>query len=218
MRAIRELGDAALGELSRLFDRLYSRDGWPSISLERLLGALLLRAVFTARSERQLMEQLEDNLLFRWFVGLSVDDAVWDATVFCKNRDWSLDGDIAKKFFVAALNLLQARRLLSSQHFSVDGTRSEAWASIELRTQGRRQCAAAERPGRSAAGATPSATSMARKRRNDTHSSTTDPDSRLFRKGAGKEAKLCHMGHLMTENRTASSRRRCAIDRGERHG
>ena len=127
LRAIRELVDAALGELSRSFDRLYSRDGRPSIPPERLLRALLLQAFFTVRSERQLMEQLDYNLLFRWFVGLSADDAVWDATVFCKNRDRLLDGDIASKFFVAVLNLPQVRRLLSSEHFSVDGTLIEAW-------------------------------------------------------------------------------------------
>ena len=131
MRAIRELVDAALAELSRSFDRLYSRDGRPSIPPERLLRALLLQAFYTVRSERQLMEQLDYNLLFRWFVGLSADDAVWDATVFCKNRDRLLDGDIANKFFVAVLNLPQVRKLLSSEHFSVDGTLIEAWASMK---------------------------------------------------------------------------------------
>jgi len=146
LRAIRELVDAALQELSRSFDRLYSRDGRPSIPPERLLRALLLQAFYTVRSERQLMEQLDYNLLFRWFVGLSADDAVWDATVFCKNRDRLLNGDIANKFFVAVLNLPQVRTLLSSEHFSVDGT---------LMSRRRKMEAAA-------AGATPSATSMAR--------------------------------------------------------
>ena len=129
LRAIRELTDAALRELSRDFGKLYARDGRPSIPPERLLRALLLQAFFTVRSERQLMEQLDYNLLFRWFVGLSIDDPVWDATVFCKNRDRLLNGDIAAKFFASVLNLPQVRNLLSSEHFSVDGTLIEAWAS-----------------------------------------------------------------------------------------
>ena len=128
LRAIRELVDEALTGLSRDFDKLYSRDGRPSIPPERLLRALLLQAFYTVRSERQLMEQLDYNLLFRWFVGLSSDDPVWDATVFCKNRDRLLDGDIAAKFFASVLNLPHVRKLLSSEHFSVDGTLIEAWA------------------------------------------------------------------------------------------
>ena len=199
LRPIRELADAALSALSRDFDKLYSRDGRPSIPPERLLRALLLQAFFTVRSERQLMEQLDYNLLFRWFVGLSADDPVWDATVFCKNRDRLLNGDIAVKFFTGILNLPQVRKLLSSEHFSVDGTLIEAWASMKSfvpkdggdppsgKDDGRSRNAERDFHGE--------------KRKNDTHSSTTDPDARLFRKGAGKEAKLCHMGHLMMENR-----------------
>ena len=199
LRAIRELVDAGLRELSRAFDRLYAREGRPSIPPERLLRALLLQALYTVRSERQLMEQLDYNLLFRWFVGLSADDPVWDATVFCKNRDRLLDGDIAAKFFASVLHLPQVRKLLSSEHFSVDGTLIEAWASMKSFVprddsdppsgQGRGRGRNAER------------NFHGEKRRNDTHFSTTDPDARLFRKGAGKEAKLCHMGHLMMENR-----------------
>ncbi len=202
LRAIRELIDAALNELSRDFGKLYARDGRPSIPPERLLRALLLQAFYTVRSERQLMEQLDYNLLFRWFVGLSIDDPVWNATVFCKNRDRLLDGDIATKFFASVLNLPQVRKLLSSEHFSVDGTLIEAWASMKSFVP------------KDGGGDPPSGTSGGRsggrnaerdfhgeKRKNDTHASTTDPDARLFRKGAGKEAKLCHMGHLMTENR-----------------
>ena len=131
LRAIRELVDAALKDLSRSFDLLYAREGRPSIPPERLLRALLLQAFYTVRSERQLMEQLDYNLLFRWFVGLSADDSVWDATVFCKNRDRLLDGDIAAKFFASVLNLPQVSRLLSGEHFSVDGTLIEAWASMK---------------------------------------------------------------------------------------
>jgi transposase len=122
LRAIRALAGEALRGLSREFDRLYPRDGRLSIPPERLLRALLLQAFYTVRSERQLMEQLDYNLLFRWFVGLSADDRVWDATVFCKNRDRLLAGDIAAKFFDSVLNLPQVRTLLSSEHFSVDGT------------------------------------------------------------------------------------------------
>jgi transposase len=160
LRAIRELVDAALRDLSRSFDRLYSCDGRPSIPPERLLRALLLQAFYTVRSERQLMEQLDYNLLFRWFVGLSADDAVWDATVFCKNRDRLLDGDIAARFFVAVLNLPQVRKLLSSEHFSVDGTLIEAWASMKSFVP--KQDGNPPSPRDGAAGATPSAASMAR--------------------------------------------------------
>jgi transposase len=199
LRAIRELVDAALKDLSRSFDRLYSREGRPSIPPERLLRALLLQAFYTVRSERQLMEQLDYNLLFRWFVGLSADDSVWDATVFCKNRDRLLDGDIAAKFFTSVLNLPQVSKLLSSEHFSVDGTLIEAWASMKSfvpKDDDGKPPADKGGGGRNA-----ERNFHGQKRKNDTHSSTTDPDARLFRKGAGKEAKLCHMGHLMTENR-----------------
>ena len=165
LRAIRELIDEALRELSRDFNKLYARDGRPSIPPERLLRALLLQAFYTVRSERQLMEQLDYNLLFRWFVGLSADDPVWDATVFCKNRDRLLDGDIAAKFFASVLNLPQVRKLLSSEHFSVDGTLIEAWASMKsfVPKDGRRS-ALGQRP-TAAVGAMPSATSMARSAR-----------------------------------------------------
>jgi len=198
LRAIREIVDEALRKLSPAFSRLYAREGRPSIPPERLLRALLLQAFYTVRSERQLMEQLNYNLLFRWFVGLSTDDPVWDATVFCKNRDRLLDGDIARKFMTAVLNLPQVRQLLSNEHFSVDGTLIEAWASMKSfvpkdggspPASGTRRNAERDFHGQ--------------KRKNDTHSSTTDPDARLFRKGAGKEAKLCHMGHVMMENRNA---------------
>jgi transposase len=196
LRAIRELIDTALRDLSPTFDKLYARDGRPSIPPERLLRALLLQAFYTVRSERQLMEQLDYNLLFRWFVGLSADDPVWDATVFCKNRDRLLDGDVAAKFFASVLNLPQVRSLLSSEHFSVDGTLIEAWASMKsfVPKDG-------GKPPRSGGGRNAERNFRGEKRTNDTHSSTTDPDARLFRKGAGKEAKLCHMGHVMTENR-----------------
>jgi transposase len=193
---MRELVDAALKDLRRALGKLYARNGRPSIPPERLLRALLLQAFYTVRSERQLMEQLNYNLLFRWFVGLSADDPVWDATVFCKNRDRLLDGDIAAKFFAAVLNQPRVRTLLSSEHFSVDGTLIEAWASMKSFVP-----KGAPPPEDQGGGRNAERDFHGEKRRNDTHASTTDPDARLFRKGAGKEAKLCHMGHLMMENR-----------------
>jgi len=201
LRAIRALVDEALGQLSRSFARLYARDGRPSIPPERLLRALLLQAFFTVRSERQLMEQLDYNLLFRWFVGLSMDEAVWDATVFCKNRDRLLDGDIACKFMAGVLSLPQVRKLLSSEHFSVDGTLIEAWASMKSFVP--KGAPSDQDPGTSGGGQGRNAERdfHGEKRSNETHASTTDPDARLFRKGKGKEAKLCHMGHIFTENR-----------------
>jgi transposase len=204
LRAIRTLVDAVLRELSGAFKRLYSRDGRPSIPPERLLRALLLQAFYTIRSERQLMEQLEYNLLFRWFVGLSMDDAVWDATVFSKNRDRLLKGDIACRFMTGVLNLPAVRKLLSGEHFSVDGTLIEAWASMKSFVPKNPSSNEDQDKG---GGAPPAGGRNAardfhgEKRSNETHASTTDPDARLFRKGAGKEAKLCHMGHLLMENR-----------------
>jgi transposase len=196
LRAIRALVDAVLVELSPAFSELYARVGRPSVPPEHLLRALLLQAFYTVRSERLLMEQLEYNLLFRWFVGLSMDDAVWDATVFCKNRDRLLDGDIARRFMAALLGRPEVRKLLSDEHFSVDGTLIEAWASMK-----------SFRP-KDGSGAPPAGHGRnaerdfhGEKRSNETHASTTDPDARLFRKGAGKEAKLCFLGEAMTENR-----------------
>jgi transposase len=200
LRAIRAVVDAVLAELSPSFEALYARVGRPSVPPERLLRALLLQAFYTVRSERLLMEQLDYNLLFRWFVGLSMDDDVWDATVFCKNRDRLLDGDIASKFMAGVLNLPQVRKLLSSEHFSVDGTLIEAWASMKSFVpkdgSGPPPPAGGSDTGRNA-----ERDFHGEKRSNETHASTTDPDARLFRKGKGKEAKLCHMGHIMTENR-----------------
>jgi transposase len=202
LRTIREFVDAALAGLSRNFDKLYSREGRPSIPPERLLRALLLQAFYTVRSERQLMEQLDYNLLFRWFVGLSIDDLVWDATVFCKNRDRLLNGDIARKFMTGVLNLPQVRTLLSSEHFSVDGTLIEAWASMKSFVPKDDSGSPPSGTGQGTGGGRNAERNFrGEKRVNETHASTTDPDARLFRKGAGKEAKLCHMGHLMTENR-----------------
>src|SRR5215510_12348983 len=201
LRAIRALVDAVLAELSPSFEALYARVGRTSVPPERLLRALLLQAFYTVRSERLLMEQLDYNLLFRWFVGLSMDDEVWDATVFCKNRDRLLDGEIAHKFMTSVLNLPQVRKLLSSEHFSVDGTLIEAWASMKSFVPKDGSDAPPSGGGAGGGGRNAERDFHGEKRANDTHFSTTDPDARLFRNGAGKEAKLCHMGHLMTENR-----------------
>ena len=201
LRAIRDIVDAALRELSRDFSKLYARDGRPSIPPERLLRALLLQALYSVRSERLLIEQLDFNLLFRWFVGLSMDDPVWDATVFCKNRDRLLDGDVARRFLAKVLNLPQVRSLLSNEHFSVDGTLIEAWASMKSFVPKDSGSSPRTGGGQSGSGRNAERDFHGEKRSNDTHYSTTDPDARLFRKGAGKEAKLCHMGHLMMENR-----------------
>jgi len=196
LRAIRALVDAALAELSASFAELYARVGRPSVPPERLLRALLLQAFYTIRSERLLMEQLDYNLLFRWFVGLSMDDDVWDATVFCKNRDRLLEGDIARRFMAGVLSLPQVTKLLSDEHFSVDGTLIEAWASMKSV-----QPKDGSGPPPTAGGRNAERDFHGQTRTNDTHASTTDPEARLFRKGRGKEAKLCYMGHLLAENR-----------------
>jgi transposase len=203
LRAIRALVDVALTELSPTFDQLYAREGRPSIPPERLLRALLLQAFYSVRSERQLMEQLDFNLLFRWFVSLSIDEPVWDATVFCKNRDRLIDNDIARKFFEATLNQPRVRALLSSDHFSVDGTLIEAWASMKsfVPKDGGDKQPPSGQSSPNDGGRHRERDFHGEKRKNDTHASTTDPDARLFRKGKGKEAKLCHMGHILTENR-----------------
>ena len=190
---------AALAELTGAFAKLYAPIGRPSIPPEKLLRALLLQAFYSVRSERQLMEQLDYNLLFRWFTGLGVDDPVWDVTVFTKNRDRLLAGDIAAKFFQAVLRQRQIKALLSDDHFSVDGTLIEAWASMKSfkpKYGGGDQPPPPSRAGRNA-----ERDFHGEQRTNATHASTTDPDARLIRRGRGKEAKLCHMGHVLMENR-----------------
>jgi len=196
LRPIRALVDEALEVLSPAFERLYSRVGRPSIPPEKLLRALLLQAFYSVRSERQLMEQLDYNLLFRWFVGLPMDADVWDATVFSKNRDRLLEGNIAARFMAAVLNQKRVRTLLSHEHFSVDGTLIEAWASMK---SFRPKDGPDDDPpigGRNA-----ERNFRGEKRSNDTHASTTDPDAKLYRKGDGQSSVMCFMGHLLMENR-----------------
>jgi transposase len=197
LRPIRAIVDAALAVLSAEFAGLYARTGRPSIPPEKLLRALLLQAFYSVRSERQLMEQLDYNLLFRWFVGLTMDAPVWDVTVFTKNRERLLDGDVAAKFMAAVLEQPRIKALLSDEHFSVDGTLIEAWASMKsFRPKDGRGAPPA--PGRNG-----ERDFHGEKRRNQTHASTTDPEARLYRKGKGQPAKLAYLGHVLMENRNA---------------
>jgi transposase len=190
LRKIRELVREVLGELNRSLGKLYASEGRPSIPPEQLLSALLLQVFYGIRSERQLMEQLDYNLVYRWFVGLAPDDPVWDPTTFTKNRERLQNGDIFTKFMTSLLNHEQVKPLLSDEHFSVDGTLIEAWASQK-----------SFRPKDGSGEGDGGANFHGQKRKNDTHASTSDPDSRLYRKAAGREAKLCYMGHATMENR-----------------
>jgi transposase len=229
LRKIRQLVNDVLASLDAEFTSLYSAFGRESIPPERLLRALLLQALFTIRSERQLMEQLDYNLLFRWFVGLGIDDRVWVPTVFTKNRDRLLDADVAAKFMAQLLAHKEVRKLLSDEHFSVDGTLIEAWASMKS-FQPKAPAATPEEPDGDppAPPATPTPETTAQtetktetktedqpmqernaevdfhgqRRSNATHASTSDPEARLYKKGKGKEAKLCFMGHALMENRS----------------
>jgi len=188
LREIRELVRDVLKELTHSLGKLYASEGRPSVPPEQLLSALLLQVFYGIRSERQLMEQLDYNLLYRWFVGLSPDETVWDPTTFTKNRDRLQKGEVFEKFMNKLLNHPQVKPLLSDEHFSVDGTLIEAWAS----QKSFRPKDDSDKDGADFHGQT---------RSNDTHASTSDPDSRLYRKAAGREAKLCYMGHATMENR-----------------
>src|SRR6202045_1577428 len=189
LRQVRELVRAVLKDLSASFGKLYSSAGRPSIPPEQLLSALLLQVFYGIRSERQLMEQLDYNLLYRWFAGLAPDDPVWDTTTFTKNRDRRQHGEVFQKFMTKLLNHPQVKPLLSDEHFSGDGTLIEAWASQK-----------SFKP-KDGSGDGDGANWHNQKRSNETHASTTDPESRLYRKAAGREAKLCYMGHVTMENR-----------------
>jgi transposase len=196
LRAIRVMVDTALSELQAQFEAMYAQGGRPSIPPEKLLRALLLQLLYTVRSERQLMEQLDYNLLFRGFVGLSMDDPVWDVSVFTKNRERLLDAELAQRFFNQVVTQARAQGLISAEHFTVDGTLIEAWAGQKSfqRTQGK-PTPPPDDPGN------PSVNFRGERRCNATHQSTTDPQARLYKKAAGREAKLCYLGHLLMENR-----------------
>ncbi|WP_157014965.1 IS5 family transposase [Mesorhizobium xinjiangense] len=195
LRAVRALADEALSRLNERFDALYSEAGRPSIPPEMLLRATLLQAFFSVRSERQLMEQIDYNLLFRWFVGLPIDEAAWHPTVFTHNRNRLMEADVARQFLGVLMTLPKVKRLLSSDHFSVDGTLIEAWASMK---SFRPKDGSGEPPG---PGRNGERDFRKEKRSNETHISTTDPDARLYRKADGRESRLCFMGHVVMENR-----------------
>ena len=195
LRLIRRIVNEVLSELDGEFAKLYADDGRPSIAPERLLRALLLQAFYTIRSERQLMEQLHYNLLYRWFVGLGVDDPVWVPTVFSKNRDRLLEAEVARKFLSELLTHKEVRALLSDEHFSVDGTQIQAWASMKSFVA-KDGSSDPPSPGRNG-----ERDFHGEKRCNDTHASTTEPEAKLYKKGKGKEAKLSYIGNVLTENR-----------------
>lgn len=195
LRPVRRMVDRVLAEMSEEFAAMYSGVGRPSIAPERLLRALLLQVLYTIRSERLLMEQLDYNMLFRWFVGLSLDDGVWDHSTFTKNRDRFLQSDVSEAFLARVVSLADEAGLLSDEHFTVDGTLIDAWASLK-----------SFRPKDAAGGdeddpGNPTVNFHGQKRRNETHASTTDPEARLYRKGRGKESRLSYMGHALMENR-----------------
>jgi transposase/IS5 family transposase len=195
LRLIRELVNDALARLDAAFAKLYAHEGRPSIAPERLLRASLLQLFYSIRSERQLMERLDFDLLFRWFVGLGIDDPMWDASVFSKNRERLFNTEIAQEFLAALLEAPEIKRLLSRDHFTVDGTLLKAWASMKSfrPTDGSGNPPDGGRNGER--------DFRGEKRSNETHASTTDPDARLYRKGNGRESVLCYMGHALMENR-----------------
>jgi transposase len=197
LRPIRKMMDAALAKLSAVFDQIYSSTGRPSVAPEKLLRALLLQVLYSVRSERSLMEQLQYNLLFRWFVGMDMDEPVWVATVYSKNRERLLEGDIAQALFEQVLEQARAEDLLSEEHFSVDGTLIEAWAGQK---SFRRKDGSSAPPIDSDPG-NPTVNFHGETRSNQTHESSTDPDARLARKSGGHEAKLAYCGNVLIENR-----------------
>jgi transposase len=196
LRAIRQMTDEVFRRLSPRFARLYSDIGRPSIPPEQLLRALLLQSLYTIRSERLLMEEIDYSILFRWFIGLSLDEPIWSPTSFSKNRDRLLDGDVAAAFFDAVRAQAEAAGLMSDEHFTVDSTMLEAWAS--LKSFQRKDASPAEPPDDPG---NPTVNFHGETRKNDTHASTTDPDAQLYRKGKGKEAKLAYLGHVLLDNR-----------------
>ena len=188
LRAIRRMTDAALQELDAQFESLYARRGHPSIAPEKLIRAQLLQVLYSIRSERQLMEQLDYNLLFRWFVGLNIDDPVWDVTVFTKNRERLIEGEIAEQLLLAVVEQARAAQLLSEEHFTVDGTLIQAWAN-------RRSFREKTDPPERGTGV------RGRKLLRDTHESSTDPEARLYKKSGASAAVPSYLGHVVTENR-----------------
>jgi transposase len=201
LRPIRTMVDEALKEMSARFDAIYGDEGRPSIPPERLLRALLLQLLYSVRSERMLMEQLEYNLLFRWFVGLSANEPVWHPTVFTKNRDRLLEGAVAEEFFTLIVMQARGRKLLSDEHFTVDGTLIEAWAGQKSFQRKDSSGHDPLNPPPAGGGSNPTVNWHKEKRTNQTHQSLTDPMARMYKKSSGSEAKLAYLGHVLTENR-----------------
>jgi transposase len=195
LRPIRAMTDRVFARLSPRFTKMYSDIGRPSIPPEQLLRALLIQSLYTIRSERLLMEEIEYSVLYRWFIGLGMDEPVWDPTVFTKNRDRLLKSDVASAFFDAVLDDARAAGLLSDEHFTVDGTMLEAWASLKSFQKKDEPPAPPDDPGN------PTVNFHGETRKNDTHQSTTDPEALLYRKSQGREAKLAYLGHVVLDNR-----------------
>jgi len=195
LRAIRAMADQALDNMSERFDGMYAKIGRPSVPPEKLLRAQLLQMLYSVRSERLLMEEIDYSVLFRWFVGMSLDEPVWDVTVFTKNRDRLLDGDVAQEFLAEVVSQARAQDLTSDEHFTVDGTLIEAWASLKSFQRKDGNHTPPDDPGN------PTVDFHGEKRSNQTHQSTTDPEALLARKGKGKEANLSYNGNLLVENR-----------------
>ena len=195
LRAIRAMVDEVLQRLSRRFDAMYARVGRPSIPPEHLLRAQMLQMLYSIRSERLLMEEIDYSMLFRWFIGLNLDDKVWDATVFTKNRDRLLEADVAKEFLAQVVEQARVQGLTSDEHFTVDGTLLEAWAGAKSFQLKDKKQAPPDDPGN------PTVNFRGETRTNDTHQSTTDPEALSARKGGGKESKLSYCGNLLVENR-----------------
>ena len=197
LRAVREMTDEILERMSPLFDAMYAGGGRPSIPPEKLLRAQLLQMLYSVRSERLLMEEIDYSILYRWFVGLNLDERVWDATSFTKNRDRLLEAAVAKEFLAQVVERARAAGWISDEHFTVDGTLLDAWASLKsFQAKDKQGTAPPDDPGN------PTVDFHGQKRSNETHESTTDPDARLARKGKGKEAKLSYNGNLLVENRS----------------
>jgi transposase len=196
LRAVRAMADEALKNMSKRFDTMYARTGRPSIPPEKLLRAQLIQMLYSIRSERLLMEEIDYSMLFRWFVGMNLDEPVWDVTVFTKNRNRLLEGDVAREFLCEVIAQAHAKGLTSDEHFTVDGTLIEAWASLKsFQRKDQKNDPPPDDPGN------PTVNFHGESRRNDTHESSTDADALLARKGSGKEAKLSYNGNLLTENR-----------------
>jgi transposase len=195
LRLIRAMADQALSSMSKRFDSMYASNGRPSIAPEKLLRAQLIQMLYSIRSERLLMEEIDYSMLFRWFIGLNLDEPVWDVTVFTKNRDRLLEADVARQFLCEVVSQARSSNLTSDEHFTVDGTLLEAWASLKSFQRKDSANQSPDDPGN------PTINFHGERRSNDTHQSTTDPDALLARKGNGKEARLSYSGNLLTENR-----------------